>query len=786
MKITFLKAAVPLIKSFTATTKENYPAVREFTSFESEISSLAELEVYLQTHAANGHCLLKGNLDRPIVNESRAGHTEPEAPTDLICLDIDGIKSMGSIDHLLSTIGLADVSYILQWSSSYGVNNDWDLRAHVFMRLTEAMHPFQLKNWLKHLNIKYFSKDLSLTKSQVSLKWGLDVTTCQNDKLIYITPPKCDPPEINAFKGERIQLITKTHECADLTSITSLNQALIKQEEVVEINRLRKDAGLKTKAESKITERIEGGISYMPNPSACNVTGVKTERGYTYLNLNGGDSWGYYHPEDDPEFIFNFKGEPTYRAEDLVPQYLDSVRKAKLSTKLAAHSNKLFLGFRDFRTAGYWNGWYDTLEQVVTLAPARSEKQIMDFFTEYNQPTPEHISIWHRQYLPSAPPLDLARKVVNIFQPSEYMKATESPNPVLAALPTPIIDHLLEHVMGAELVPHFINWLAHSYQKRTLPKTAWVLHGIQGTGKGILFYHVLRPLLGAQNAVQHRMETLKESFNAYMEESLLVVIDEAEVGDSGKQNSIMANLKNWITEDRVTIRRMRTDTYDVANHVGFIFCSNMPDPVVISASDRRFNVGEFQRIPYQPSDSDLFAIEKDELLRFAHMLQLHQIDPVAVRTPKMTDSKMAIIQTSMTSAEELAMALRDGDMESLLECMPSKAPKHNVIEAKEYEALILDLLATRRLNLSRDEIYTLFEYAVGNIPSSAKKFSSYLRHKDIDIKPVSINGKTTRGFQINKWKQDDAWFNQELANHNANHPSIALPKPSTSTVVPIK
>lgn len=780
MKMTFLEAPVPLVKRYTATSKDNYPQVRDFTSYESDVNSLAEFEVYLQTHASYGHCLLKGNLDRPIVTESRAGHTEAEALTQWICLDIDGITSVTTIEQLLTMIGLGDVSYILQWSSSYGVNNNYEMRCHVFMWLKHPAYPFQLKNWLRHLNLKHFTPDLSLAKSHVALKWGLDVTTCQNDKLLYIAPPVCDPPEIDTFTGERIKLFTKSNDTADLSHIHALNQAVIKQDEVTEINRLRKDAGLKSRAESKYKERMDGGILYAPNPTECDVTGVKTERGFTYLNLSGGDSWGYYHPEDDPEYIYNFKGEPTYRAEDLIPTYLDGIRKAKLKNKKAAHATKLFLGFRDFRTAGYWNGWFCTAENKVTLAPAKSEKQIMDFFTEYGQPEPEHVSIWNRQYLPNKPPIDLVDKIVNIFEPSSYMQRTETPDADLAALPTPIIDHLLEHVMGPELVPHFINWLAHIYQKRTLPQTAWVLHGIQGTGKGILFYHVLRPLLGESNAQQHRMETLKESFNAYMEESLLVVIDEAEVSDSGKQNSIMANLKNWITEKRVTIRRMRTDTYDVANHVGFIFCSNMPDPVVISATDRRFNVGVFQRTPYQPTDSDLFAIEQDELIRFAHRLQLHQIDASAVRTPKMTKAKMDIIHTSMTSAEELAHALREGNMEELIECMPSRSPKYNIVEAKEYEALILDLLATRRTNITRDELHVMFEYTVGNIPHTAKKFTSYLRHKDIEIRPLSMNGKTIRGYALEDWQQDEDWFAEQLEELTENASSVV-----TSNVTPL-
>ncbi|MGI9570645.1 MAG: hypothetical protein ACR2PH_13145, partial [Desulfobulbia bacterium] len=265
MKMTFLEAPVPLVKCYTATSKNNYPQVRDFTSHTSDVTSLAEFEVYLNTHASYGHCLLKGNLDRDIVRESRAGHTDAQLPTQWICLDIDGINSVNTIDQLLDTIGLGDVSYILQWSASYGINGNYELRAHVYMWLEHPAFPFQLKNWLKHLNLEHFKYDLQLTKSHVALIWGLDITTCQNDKLLYIAPPVCDPPEINTWQGPRIALYMKEKERADLSHIHTLNQAVIRQDEVTEINRLRKDAGLKSRAESKYKERMDGGVLYAPN-----------------------------------------------------------------------------------------------------------------------------------------------------------------------------------------------------------------------------------------------------------------------------------------------------------------------------------------------------------------------------------------------------------------------------------------------------------------------------------------------------------------------------------------
>jgi hypothetical protein len=39
---------------------------------------------------------------------------------------------------------------------------------------------------------------------------------------------------------------------------------------------------------------------------------------------------------------------------------------------------------------------------------------------------------------------------------------------------------------------------------------------------------------------------------------------------------------------------MYSEPYNAPNYANFIFASNMPDPVVVPPTDRRFHVGTFQ------------------------------------------------------------------------------------------------------------------------------------------------------------------------------------------------
>ena len=118
MDIFFLEASASLTKQYARSrggelTKTPYPFTWEFTSHEQKFSSLQDLERLLTSHAALGHCVLKGKLNRPLAFESRAGTTTSEAPTSWLVLDLDGIDT--TPDKFLQDVGLHHVSHIVQY-----------------------------------------------------------------------------------------------------------------------------------------------------------------------------------------------------------------------------------------------------------------------------------------------------------------------------------------------------------------------------------------------------------------------------------------------------------------------------------------------------------------------------------------------------------------------------------------------------------------------------------------------------------------------------------------------
>jgi hypothetical protein len=765
MKVHFLEASMPLTKHYTTGSKTPYPNAYEFKSHDYNVTSLEQFSELIKQHADQGHCLLKGELLKQLDWESRAGSTNPHTNTQWICFDLDGMSSINTVDGFMNRMGLGHVSYILQWSASYGINGDFRLRAHIFVFLHGQASPNALKVYLKQANLTLFQSDLSLTKTNNALRWGLDITTCQSDKLIFITPPACDPKSLDHFQGERIVLVEKQVDEFDFSTVAMQSAEQLKIMEQTEINRLRKANNLPERKASQFKMKEYKNELYMPNPDQAAVTGQRAERGFVYFNINGGDSWAYYHPEENPTFIYNFKGEPTYRTSELLPDYWNSLQQTQKHTIRAANKGKIFLAFRDFRSANYYNGWYDQKLDEITLFQAKNEKQLADFLVGYGQPIPDAIPLWEILQDPNEPAFDPNRNRVNLFKFSPFMKQTMAlKNTKVHIKPFPAIENLIKHVLGNTLYDHFINWLAFCYQYKIAPKTAVVAHGTQGTGKGLMISEIIVPLFGSWNVSQKRMEELEDRFNDHLESSLIVYVDEAQISDSARSKMIMANIKNQITEPTITIRKMRQSSYEVCNRVGWIFGSNMPDPVTVDIADRRFNVGDYQPNKLKISSVELKQIE-NELFDFAMFLQQLDVDHDKVRTPLQTEARDHMMQLSQSSADVVAQAILKADLAPLWEALPtvdqSKIPPTVAVKLATYKALIHELVRTKRTKISRDELLIIFDFNVGNIPTSAWKFTSYLRHKNITLKDIRVNDKIVKGMML-EWINSDEWFEERI------------------------
>lgn len=765
--IYFLTADKPIVKSYELhpdtgeLIKHPYPFVYEVTSTKVPVANLTDMHAAIMKHSKNGDCMVKGLLGRDLVSESRKGTTNPEEFTEWICLDLDGISGYNSVDHFLHDIGIQNVDYILQWSSSMGIENKAGLRCHLFLQLDKPARPQQLKNWLTHLNLSstILSSQLELTKTGNSLRWPLDVTTCQNDKLLYISPPQLGAGIKNPYPAanKRISFVQGKLRSLTLPTTLILPDAL-RELTHKKVNELRIAQGLpKQKA---IKYKFDGTVEYMANPGQATITDMKEERGFVYFNLNGGDSWAYYHPVDTPEFIYNFKGEPAYKTSELLPNYWAKLTQA--ATSGAANGAGIIpLAFREFVSGMYWNGIYDVSLDKLELHPAKSETQLRHFMKNHKMLMTETVPDWRRVFEPNnTNVIDRAAQTVNIYNPSELMK--EPSPPFVGAAPT-VINKICDHVLGHDpaTLDRFYNWLACIIQYKTLAGTAWVLQGTQGTGKGLLMHSILTPLFGYENVTSKRMEELESQFTEFMENKFIVFIDEIEAGRSLYHTKVTAKLKNLITEPIISIRNMYRPAYLAPNFSSMIFASNKSSSVDIAPDDRRFNVGVYQESKLKISSQEIADIEK-ELADFYGFLMHYPADRDLARTPLISASRNVLIDISRTAVDSISDMIRAGDLQGLWDHLPNTKLQNagNVMinaKAQAFKELIIELVTNLDPKLSRDDLFTIFEYTVGNMPVSPNKLTSTLKHHKIHLKPIWKANRSVRGIDVT-WVVDPQWL----------------------------
>ncbi|NIT13200.1 MAG: hypothetical protein GTN99_02850 [Candidatus Dadabacteria bacterium] len=699
---------------------------------------------------------------KQLQDESRAGATDPAIPTQWICLDIDGLPGVDDVEDLLRAIpGLQDASYIYQASASQGIEPGKGLSAHVFFLMESQVQPSVLKNWLVHLNltIPVLRDNLKLARSGVVLKWPLDVTTCQNDKLLYIAPPTHAEGVVDSYNGPRIKLVDKGKTFCK-PELFDVNLERNEQEKHKALNKLRVKAGLPKR--QKPTERTVGDLPVMTNPGTAQVSGVKNERGFVYLNLNGGDSWGYYHPENNPEILMNFKGEPNYFIKELLPEYYEQITKKEPERRQG--NGRHYLAILDKRTEQYARGYYDHETNELDLRPTNELRKVKDFLKQHGQHVPEFIEEWNVTYdFESDEIFDADKRWINLYRRNKYLR---NPNRDCHTIP-PIINKIISHVLAYDepSIARFLNWLAIIIQERKQTGTAWILHGTQGTGKGLLFNYIIKPLIGEEYTSRCHLTAFQDAYNTFLESSLVVFVDEVQITELTKSSVAMSRIKQYIVEPEVAIRRMYCNPYITRNRCNFIFASNKHDSIQVDPDDRRFNVPLRQTNPIKPGYISTEEIKKigTELQDFAGFLLNFKADRDLAGTPIQTTERTRLQELTRDTGEKVADSFLKGDLQFFIDNMPDGAQDMMRLEQEldipnppTYKEIINEWIHTEGMcSIPRIQMQVIFYYLAEIKHRSPNKFTRYVGHKGLEISQVWYDGKNVRGLANVSWNVTD-------------------------------
>jgi len=611
-----------------------------------------------------------------------------------------------------------------------------------------------LKEWLKHLNLttKILRDQITLTKSGNALHWPLDITVCQNDKLIYVAPPVLHDGLIDKLKAKRIQIVKRKHDRLDTKLVVS-NPQVNDIDRLKMLNELRKVYGLPVVKASQYKAN-----DIMVSPTVCQISEMKIERDFVYFNLNGGNSWGYYHPVGNAEFIYNFKGEPTYRTSELLPNY-----KPASPEPVDTGSVHHFI-FHELQQDRFYCCEFDEGQNKLGLFPVKTQVALRNYVKNFGVPMPDPVPLWSVQYNPhDSTRVDWDAKYINTYIPPEPLPPVTGK----AILHWPTIRAVIRNAVGTgPTFTAFVNWLAYIVTKKEKTRVAWLLQGVEGTGKGVLMSQIITPLLGASNVRPVLMSDLADKFNGWMQDTLLVFHDETQLAALSNGSEIMAKLRNNITDKVFQVRRMHQEHRSARNYANFLFASNHRDSVKPGETDRRYNVGVYQTEPlFKRGDDEAriampAAIAKELPAFLQYLISLDVTEEMANELVE-SDARKEMLDTNRTSIEIVASHIRSGDMEYLVS-LRNTSDMQGVVDTI-YNALIDRLLRERPDRILRDDLHTIFKKACGTrtTPEAIESFTRLVKKYHIEVKPMYFNGKTCRGTPV-IWMQDEAWFKAQL------------------------
>jgi len=666
MQLTFLEAKQALTKEYEkrpdgSYAGGSYPGVTKFTSYVEEITTPGEFHDVLSKHAKEGRCLLTNSLTRQITSESRAKLSDKEELRQWVVLDIDGIESITGVEDFLSKClpkQFQDVSYIVQHSPSSGIKPG--IRVHIFFMLFDEVDVGSVSAWLKYTNLEtqLLSDQITLSKNSMALSLKLDWVANNNGRIVYITPPVCK--NFSDPVTDRISLVTKKYDSVSF-NFAAIGSSQMRAKYKAKINELRAAVGLKVSRKDDFYV-IRNDKEYVVDAlvEAARITNPEADNDYFMrCNLDGGDSLAYYYHRNNPVYLYNFKGEPAVRLKLVDPEYYDRVAKPDME-KLNEKNDRPFI-FRDDATDKYFIGIRK--ENLVVKQPQEigALNKIEDYFMQFgNTSPPSPIPTWDRIFDPTQDyQWDSNNHSFNTWRPSVYQN-----NALYQASPPDTINRLVEWVVGndKETYDHFMNWLAYIYQNRDKSGTAWVLHGCPGTGKGVLFNNVIRPIFGNDYCQTKQIRDLRDSFNGWMENAMFVNIDEANAEDVGREAKEIVNaLKQWITDPIMSIRHMRATAVNRRSFINFIFTTNDFGILPIQDGDRRFNVAPRQELPISLSPDDLDSI-KGELQDFAGYLSGYEVNEIQAHTPLANAAKVDLKDAAESSLDTFFRACREGDL----------------------------------------------------------------------------------------------------------------------------
>lgn len=273
----------------------------------------------------------------------------------------------------------------------------------------------------------------------------------------------------------------------------------------------------------------------------------------------------------------------------------------------------------------------------------------------------------------------IPRYIINTYIASEYGKSEKK----VGEIP----DHIyavLENLFPIEVVREkFIEELAYAWQRKYKSGKAWVIYGYQGTGKNLMFDHVIKKIFGSNNSVTLDSNKLLSTFDEHLDKCLWLCYNESEM-TAQQRSKVNGKLKQLITDDTIHIEEKFKSKRQVRLWNRTIIYSNDEVPVKLEVDDRRFIVSKTSRIrlDHLPifKGKNVLKVVTEELEDFAcylagydltmgGKLTYEEVDN-EIRNVIVTPEKESMKRFSQTLFIRFLMEVKDGTALDWLEDCP--------------------------------------------------------------------------------------------------------------------
>jgi hypothetical protein len=629
-----------------------------------------------------------------------------------------------------------DTHYVWQYSASYHTTSDPHLLSgHLFFVLDAPLAPNIKKYYLTGLNfLEPFNSQLTLSGTGRNLHYVIDPVLAENSRIVYVAPPTGLPKDkksiLEQHKLQHIHHVSEELWSPTLRLPTMPRIEKINESKATRIKELRHAEGLPTSAKLFKTEYNDlYQINILTNPGQGGLTLVDMDDTYIRMNLNDGNSNSYWARKSHPEVVRCFKNEDAFYMKDVDIDFYNMVQdmiKKEIAenvediitneggvtddiTKLGPlyqpdDENRIVFGFYSNKQDAIHSCIYDLNEnQVHTFTHSSMEKLEMSLSDKgRHTPTSKSMPNWEPVFNPTDHNrVNFIKREINSFTPNKILydhpefskislpEATR-PEDLVPGTAGPLLKQACPYIYlalknGVGCPPsedtstefeHLLNWIAYIIQTRKKTERAWLLQGVTQSGKSTLVNRIFDPIFSSKHANLLKFSQSTDQFNAELEHLIVVGYDEVKM-DTPQQAAAMEDMKNMITEKKISVRAMRQNKRTITNYSNFVFCTNHADSFPMNTGETsRFNVGN-----YQPKSlSEVYKLPKGktyeqvidaDLPAFVSFMQHYQIDEFRATTALNNHAKALMIDSTRPFPARFCDAIKNGDFNWFIENMPT-------------------------------------------------------------------------------------------------------------------